>query len=116
MEKSRNCPNCGAPYDVTLNKCPYCGTSYFDLSAIDIYDTEPFYLKLKSGNMIFTSKVVVKSDVLIKISNDVTDITDGHGNIIKTIVSGKSVDIDIGFKSVVDGKTNTLYTYVVNEE
>ena len=36
--ESRNCPNCGAPNDPHLNKCPYCGTSYFDLTAIDIAD------------------------------------------------------------------------------
>jgi len=33
---NRNCPNCAAPYDAALNKCPYCGTSYFDMSCIDI--------------------------------------------------------------------------------
>ena len=22
---NKNCPNCGAPYDIGLNKCPYCG-------------------------------------------------------------------------------------------
>lgn len=26
-------------------KCKYCGTSYFDISAINIKDGEPFYLK-----------------------------------------------------------------------
>ena len=45
----RNCPNCAAPYDVNLNKCPYCGTNYFDISCIDIDSFEPFYLKLKKG-------------------------------------------------------------------
>ena len=46
--KGRNCPNCSAPYNVELNKCPYCGTSYYDLSAIDITTHEPFYLKIKA--------------------------------------------------------------------
>lgn len=23
-----NCPNCGAPADVSLSACPYCGTPY----------------------------------------------------------------------------------------
>jgi len=41
MSEKRNCPNCGAPYDVQLNKCPYCDTSYFDLSCLQIGD-EPF--------------------------------------------------------------------------
>lgn len=44
----RNCPNCAAPYDVVLNKCPYCGTSYYDLSALNLTEHEPFYLKIKT--------------------------------------------------------------------
>lgn len=45
--KQTNCPNCGAPYDVELSKCPYCGTNYFDLSFINFDATEPFYIKVK---------------------------------------------------------------------
>ena len=44
----RNCPNCAAPYDVELNKCPYCGTSYFDLAAVQLMG-EPVSLKIKLG-------------------------------------------------------------------
>ena len=35
------------PYQIDLNQCPYCGTSYFDMSAIDFTNGEPFYLKFK---------------------------------------------------------------------
>lgn len=45
--KNRNCPNCGAPIDVTNNKCEYCGTSYFDLSCIPL--NEPFFLTINVG-------------------------------------------------------------------
>ena len=112
---SKNCPNCAAPYDVSLNKCPYCGTSYFDLSAIDINNTEPFYLKIKSGNVTYTSKVVVKEDVSITISEDAVDIFDKYGDRVGRVVTGKSVDIDIGFKSVADGKDSSLFTVLVDE-
>ena len=60
--ETRNCPNCAAPYDVALNKCPYCGTSYFDMSCIDINNEEPFYLKLRTGNFTFVSKVIAEAD------------------------------------------------------
>ena len=43
----KNCLNCGAPYDINENKCPYCGTSYYDLSALDLSNNEPCYLKIK---------------------------------------------------------------------
>ena len=99
---NRNCPNCGAPYDINLNKCPYCKTSYFDLTAIDIYNREPFYLKLKAGSMVFTSKVMVKPDALITISQDRVDCINNMVTILSKTVKSKSVDIDIGFKYVID--------------
>lgn len=46
--KGRNCPNCGAPLDSAVCKCSYCGTSYFDISAIDADSGEPFYLKIRT--------------------------------------------------------------------
>ena len=47
----RNCINCGAPFDVELNKCPYCGTSYFDMSCLDLDSGKPFALKIKTKKM-----------------------------------------------------------------
>ena len=114
--EGKNCPNCGAPYDVILNRCPYCGTSYFDLSAIDICSAEPFYLKLKSGNATYTSKVVVKEDASITISKDVADVVNGWGDVVGRVVTSQSVDIDIGFKSVADGKDSALLTVLIDEE
>lgn len=113
---SKNCPNCAAPYDVSLNKCPYCGTSYFDLSAIDICSEEPFYLKIRSGNAIYTSKVVAREDASITISKDIADVVNGWGDVVGRVVTGQSVDIDIGFKSVADGKGSALFTVFVDEE
>lgn len=46
--KGRNCPNCGAALDSAICKCSYCGTSYFDISAIDIDSGTPFYLKMRT--------------------------------------------------------------------
>lgn len=113
---SKNCPNCSAPYDVGLNKCPYCGTSYFDMSCIDINSLEPFYIKIKSGNMTYVSKVVAKEDASITISEDVIDVVNKYGDKVGRVVTGKSVDIDIGFKSVADGKDSSLLTVFVDEE
>lgn len=47
--RRRNCPNCGAPYDIDKNKCPYCGASYYDMSAVDFESGEPFYLKIRTN-------------------------------------------------------------------
>lgn len=40
-----NCPNCGAAKDVSEIRCPFCGTAYLDMTAIDLYNHEPMWLK-----------------------------------------------------------------------
>lgn len=62
MAKGKNCPNCGAVYEPEKNKCPYCGTSYFDMTAINIPAREPFYLKIKAemgGTPIYITQKVI---------------------------------------------------------
>ena len=112
---SKNCPNCAAPYDVGLNKCPYCGTSYFDMSCIDINSLEPFYLKLKIGDMIVTSKVVATLDSAIEVSADCTDFELGDGSIHRAVTS-KHADFDLHFQSVVDPNVeDDKLFYVIKE-
>lgn len=36
-----NCVNCGASKDIEEIKCPFCGTTYLDLTAIDFSSDEP---------------------------------------------------------------------------
>lgn len=58
---SRNCINCGAPFNIELNKCPYCGTSYFDMSCLDLDSGKPFALKIKTkinGKNCFITQMV----------------------------------------------------------
>jgi hypothetical protein len=97
--KQRNCPNCGAPYNVELNTCPYCGTSYFDMSAIDINETNPFYLKLKMGDMIFTSKVIAEPEITVNFYEDTYSALGRYGEVGRVVVNS-NIDIDMRFKSV----------------
>lgn len=112
--ENRNCPNCGAPYDIHLNTCPYCNTSYFDMSAIDICSNEPFYLKLKADKRVFTSKVRVKPDVTITYRPETMDVVSPNGVLLNRFITSNAVDIDIGFESVAD-KNRVLYTLEVEE-
>ena len=58
--KDKNCPNCGAVIEVDKNKCPYCGTSYFDFANIPL--NEPFYLRIKTNDgKMFTQKVFLSN-------------------------------------------------------
>lgn len=59
--KTRNCPNCAAPYNVNFYKCPYCSTPYFDISNLDIQDGNPFYLKIKKERATITLLVRLKN-------------------------------------------------------
>lgn len=82
----RNCPNCAAPYDVQLSKCPYCGTSYFDLSNINLVNREPFYLKIKvnmgSKDYYITQLVRPGADMEIITECDNTYAQSGNGKLI----------------------------------
>lgn len=113
--KQRNCPNCGAPYEIELNTCPYCGTSYFDMSAIDIDEKHPFYLKLKMGDMIFTSKVIAEPDIQILLNEDSYDAVGRHGNRIGRFTVNRYIDIDMRFKSVYN-PNQVLYTLEVKDD
>lgn len=71
--RRRNCPNCGAPYDIDKNKCPYCGTSYYDMSAIDFESGEPFYLKIRTnmnGQQVYITQLVKPILNTIEMSTD----------------------------------------------
>lgn len=54
MGKTHNCENCGAPIDMETSKCPYCGTSYFDFSNIEL--DAPVILKLKYQGQLLIAK------------------------------------------------------------
>ena len=41
MRDKLNCPNCGAP--ITATECPYCGTVFYDFSAMSF--DKPTYVK-----------------------------------------------------------------------
>ena len=60
ITEQKNCPNCGAPYDINQIKCPYCRTSYFDISSISL-DNEPIYLKIKYNGKFITLKAFLSS-------------------------------------------------------
>lgn len=99
---NKNCPNCGAPYDIDLNKCPYCGTSYFDMSAIDFENREPFYLKIKINNMIVT-QLMRPNDIVIEHEN--TYITGGHNDAtIAVYNTGSQIITNISFEAIPDKK------------
>lgn len=113
---NKNCPNCGAPYDIGLNKCPYCGTSYFDMSAIDFENGEPFYLKIKMNNIIITQFVKpVLNDMVIEYEN--TYITGGCSNATIAAYNTEPRAItNINFEAIPDKKNNNTLVMIKKEK
>lgn len=118
---NRNCPNCAAPYNVELNKCPYCGTSYYDLSALDFTTCEPFYLKIKTElngvPCCITQLVRPKRDMSIEISSETIDACDLWGDTICSFTKSQTMTTNISFEAVVSPDYKSLCVIeVLNNE
>lgn len=117
---NRNCPNCGAPYEIDSNKCFYCGTSYYDLSALDFTTREPFYLKIKTeinGAPCYITQLVRPSvNMSMEISTDTVDYYDGSGSIVRTCYAGNTLTTNISFEAVASPKYKNLCTIQIEED
>lgn len=54
-----NCVNCGSAKEVSATVCPFCGTSYFDLTDIDLDQHHPCVVRFKFNDHIFQMKAFV---------------------------------------------------------
>ena len=81
---SKNCPNCGAP--IETEKCPYCGTMFLDVAAMDA--DEPFYMKVKKDGKIYILKVKMTSMELN------TEYNDAFGSRLLALMSTSSLTLD----------------------
>lgn len=117
--KNRNCPNCAAPYNIDLNKCPYCGTSYYDLSALDLTAREPFYLKIKTelnGHPCYITQLVrFKPDMSIELCTETVDAYDSYGCLACTMVTSHTMTTNISFEAVVSPTHKNLCTVEIAE-
>ena len=93
-----NCPNCGAPISADNNKCPYCHTSYFDLSSIDINNDEPFYLKIRMGKMTLTQLVRVLPDMSINFESNSCSICNPSGKKLYEFTTSNSMFTNLNLK------------------
>ena len=115
--RNRNCPNCAAPYDINFNKCPYCGTSYYDLSALDLTAREPFYLKIKTemnGQPCYITQLVrPNADMSIDFSTETVDVCGLGGSIISSVVRSHTMTTNISFEAVTSPSHKNLCTIEV---
>lgn len=115
--RKRNCPNCGAPYEIESNKCPYCGTSYYDLSALDFTSREPFYLKIKTemnGMPCYITQLVCpRADMSIEFKRENTETYDLQGKMICAFTSGHTLTTNITFEAATSPTHKNLCTIEV---
>ena len=103
MSQKTNCPNCGAPYDPLLNRCPYCGTAYFDMSTIDFDSREPFYLKVKVSGYTIT-QLVVPNTAEFNSESEFAECRGGLGNAVLCSVKTNVRHLtNLGFVGVTRG-------------
>ena len=103
--KQKNCPNCGAPYDLWRVCCPYCNTPYLDLTFFDLDSADPIFLrfkaKLNGTSVVITQKVKIVPGTSITLSSSSQNFYGGIGyQEIGNLVSDQSVDTVMSFKGV----------------
>ena len=95
MRERTNCPNCGAP--ITSEQCEFCGTLFYDFSAIEI--GKPCYLKIKHNNQIIMVRAIA-NDACVEMHADTIDVTDMLGSTICSVRSSINMDLSLGFHCV----------------
>ena len=104
--EGRNCPNCGAVIDKDVDKCAYCGTSYFDLTAIDISDGTPIYLKIKVNGIKMTMKCRPR---FTGIEETIETNYAFEGEEQSTFVcDSRRIELGIDFEAIPDDKGNLI--------
>lgn len=98
-----NCVNCGAAIDSNADKCPFCETSYYDLTAIDFGSQKPVACRFKmpytNGNIIITTLAVPSLDK-ISMTTETQDIYGGFGSRVASVVASRTFDIGVSFLPV----------------
>lgn len=106
-----NCPNCGAPLEPYKCKCEYCGTWYFDFTAFDMSEDEPYFVKFKTPYGIITT--LAKPELrTIEVGNNYEDVVNAYGDIIQRFAVNKTCDLNVVFHSVTNPEDGTLYKVI----
>ena len=113
-----NCLNCGAPFDVDEEKCAYCGTSYYDMSALDIYSDKPIMLKIKTkmnGSECYITQLVrALPEMNIEMSSETIDALNPLGTRLCSLTTNRYMTTNLTFQAI-PRKNGSLCEIVMKE-
>lgn len=109
----KNCPNCGAPFELNEYKCPYCGTLYLDLSMIDFDNRTPIFLSIKRNGYLITQKVLPQT-ADFEVTSDEVYAVGGRGNKLCSFIRNNTLETNIQFIAIPD-EHNSLCTVTKKE-
>lgn len=98
-----NCINCGAAKDTSEIKCPFCGTTYLDLTAIDFSSGEPVVcefvlpenIRLNNSNKKVIMSMIARPCLEeVTVETNTTDVYGGWS--IQPVSFVQSLDINVG--------------------
>lgn len=120
-----NCVNCGAAKDTSEIKCPFCGTTYLDLTAIDFASGDPVVCEFvlptsvrlgdSEGRVVMSMLARPQLDEITQTANRV-DICGGFDRMY-SFIGSYDVNVGVSFKPLImKYRGNTLFTLRVLEE
>lgn len=110
-----NCINCGAAKDISDIKCPFCGTSYVDLTALDLDKNEKVALVFKAPGGKYTISALARPYLeSIDVQRHSQNIYADNGATLAQFTDYTTANIAITFRPV-HQENNVLYTVQYNE-
>lgn len=107
-----NCINCGAAKDTSELKCPFCGTTYLDFTAIDFESGEPvvceFVLPNGSEDKYIMSMLAMPQLNTIENTYETTSFYGIGSPGFTNVVGNVSVNVGVSFRPI--EHKGTLFT------
>ena len=115
-----NCINCGAAKDTNEIKCPFCGTTYVDLTAIDFSSGDPVvcqfvlpnYIRIGDSNAKVVMSMLARPCIEdVSMTSNTVDMYGGFGIApIASFTSGYDINVGVSFKPI-QRKDKSLITF-----
>lgn len=115
-----NCINCGAAKDTSEIKCPFCGTTYLDMTSIDFASGDPVVCQFilpgcGDGRMIMSMLAVPQLNE-ISVEHEYTSFYgDVHHTPLATVCTGTDMRLGVEFRPVVMHDKKDIYEIRLEE-